>query len=175
MRRSGCFGKADRDLWRMPRQDRPLQTWKTFLRNHAEVIASIQLFVVPTIAFEQLFTFLVLGHGRRLRGPAAALLHDQPRTREARMGRAQPRVSILDACRDRSQSAIDRSDSVSRCALRRSPRSRVCRRMAEHGGPYIDVPVQPVQRWRPHVQLSGKVATRHIDLFMHPLLGNRPR
>ena len=28
-------------------------------------IASIDLFVVPTIAFEQLFAFLVLGHGRR--------------------------------------------------------------------------------------------------------------
>jgi hypothetical protein len=47
------------------RQDRPLQTWQTFLRNHAEGIASIDLFVVPTIAFEQLFAFLVLGHGRR--------------------------------------------------------------------------------------------------------------
>src|ERR1700686_1462192 len=52
-------------IYMVPRQDRPLQTWKTFLRNHAEVIASIDLFVVPTIAFEQLFTFLVLGHGRR--------------------------------------------------------------------------------------------------------------
>jgi hypothetical protein len=50
----------------VPRQDRPLQTWKTFLRNHAEGIASIDLFVVPTIAFEQLFAFLILGHGRRL-------------------------------------------------------------------------------------------------------------
>ena len=30
-----------------------------------EGIASIDLFVVPTIAFEQLFAFLVLGHGRR--------------------------------------------------------------------------------------------------------------
>jgi hypothetical protein len=29
-----------------------------------EGIASIDLFVVPTIAFEQLFAFLVLGHGR---------------------------------------------------------------------------------------------------------------
>jgi hypothetical protein len=43
----------------------PLQTWKTFLRNQSEGIASIDLFVVPTIAFEQLFAFLVLGHGRR--------------------------------------------------------------------------------------------------------------
>src|SRR5580765_3166421 len=49
----------------VPRKDRPLQTWKTFLPNHADIIASIDLFVVPTIAFEQLFAFLVLGHGRR--------------------------------------------------------------------------------------------------------------
>ncbi len=49
----------------VPRQDRPLQTWKTFLHNHMEGIASIDLFVVPTIAFQQLFALLVLGHRRR--------------------------------------------------------------------------------------------------------------
>jgi hypothetical protein len=49
----------------VPRRDRPLQTWKTFLRNHMEGIASIDLFVVPTIAFQQLFAFLVLSHERR--------------------------------------------------------------------------------------------------------------
>ena len=49
----------------VPRPDRPLQTWKTFVRNHTEGIASIDLFVVPTIAFQQLFAFLVLGHERR--------------------------------------------------------------------------------------------------------------
>jgi transposase InsO family protein len=32
---------------------------------HAEGIASIDLFVVRTVTFEQLFGFLVLGHGRR--------------------------------------------------------------------------------------------------------------
>ena len=52
-------------IYMVPRQDRPLQTWKSFLRNHAEGIASIDLFVVPTIAFQQLFAFLVLGHQRR--------------------------------------------------------------------------------------------------------------
>ena len=52
-------------IYMVPRQDRPLQTWKTFLRNHMEGISSIDLFVVPTIAFEQLFAFLVLGHCRR--------------------------------------------------------------------------------------------------------------
>ena len=48
-----------------PRRDRPWRTWKTFLRNHAEGIASIDLFVVPTIAFEQLYALLVLRHRRR--------------------------------------------------------------------------------------------------------------
>jgi hypothetical protein len=50
-------------IYMVPRRDRPLQTWKTFLRNHMEGIASIDLFVVPTIAFQQL---LVLGHRRLL-------------------------------------------------------------------------------------------------------------
>jgi hypothetical protein len=43
----------------------PSQSWKTFLRNHAQAIAAIDLFVVPTLTFERLFAFLVLGHGRR--------------------------------------------------------------------------------------------------------------
>jgi transposase InsO family protein len=43
----------------------PSQTWKTFLRNHAEGIAAIDMCVVPTVKFDLLFAFLVLGHGRR--------------------------------------------------------------------------------------------------------------
>ena len=42
-------------IYMVPRRDRPLQTWKTFLLNHMEGIASIDLFVVPTIGFQQLF------------------------------------------------------------------------------------------------------------------------
>jgi transposase InsO family protein len=41
------------------------QTWKTFLRNHADAIAAIDMCVVPTVTFELLFAILVLGHGRR--------------------------------------------------------------------------------------------------------------
>jgi hypothetical protein len=47
------------------RRQPPSQGWKTFMHNHAEGIASIDLFVVPTIEFQQLFAFLVLGHKRR--------------------------------------------------------------------------------------------------------------
>ncbi len=43
----------------------PSQSWKTFLRNHAEAIAAIDMCVVPTVTFDRVFAFLVLGHGRR--------------------------------------------------------------------------------------------------------------
>ena len=43
----------------------PSQSWRTFLRNHAGVIAAIDLCVVPTVRFECLFAFVVMGHGRR--------------------------------------------------------------------------------------------------------------
>jgi hypothetical protein len=43
----------------------PSQSWKTFLRNHADAITAIDMCVVPTVTFERLFAFLVLGHGRR--------------------------------------------------------------------------------------------------------------
>jgi hypothetical protein len=62
----------------------PSQSWKTFLRNHAEAIAAVDLCVVPTLTFERLFAFLVLGHGRRqllwfevTRHPTAAWLARQ--------------------------------------------------------------------------------------------------
>ncbi len=47
------------------RRKPPSQTWKTFLRNHAEAIAAIDMCVVPTLTFDHLFAFLDLGHGRR--------------------------------------------------------------------------------------------------------------
>jgi transposase InsO family protein len=47
------------------RRQPPSQGWKTFLRNHADGIASMDLFVVPTISFRLLYGFLILLHGRR--------------------------------------------------------------------------------------------------------------
>src|SRR3954468_24092589 len=43
----------------------PSQGWRTFLLNHADGIASIDLFVVPTISFPLLYGLLVLRHDRR--------------------------------------------------------------------------------------------------------------
>ena len=50
----------------MARRGRPPgQSWRTFLHNHADSIASVDLFVVPTITFNLLFAFVVLRHRRR--------------------------------------------------------------------------------------------------------------
>src|SRR2546423_11689275 len=43
----------------------PPQAWKTFLRNHADGIASMDMFVVPTISFRLLYGLLILQHARR--------------------------------------------------------------------------------------------------------------
>lgn len=49
----------------IPRRGRPTQSWATFLRNHADGIASIDMFAMPTVALEWLYGFVVLGHERR--------------------------------------------------------------------------------------------------------------
>jgi hypothetical protein len=66
------------------RRGPPSQSWRTFLRNHADAIAAIDLCVVPTLTFERLFAFLVVGHGRRqllrfavTRNPSAEWLAQQ--------------------------------------------------------------------------------------------------
>ena len=47
------------------RRGSPSQGWKTFLHNHADGIAAMDLFVVPTISFRLLYGLLIMGHGRR--------------------------------------------------------------------------------------------------------------
>jgi putative transposase len=43
----------------------PSQTWRTFLKNHAKNLVAADFFVVPTIAFQLLFVFVILDHDRR--------------------------------------------------------------------------------------------------------------
>jgi transposase InsO family protein len=43
----------------------PSQTWKTFLANHANQIAAIDFFTVPTLTFRNLYCFIILLHDRR--------------------------------------------------------------------------------------------------------------
>lgn len=49
----------------MPRYRRaPSPGWQAFLRNHADAVASLDLFVVPTVSFRLLYGLVILHHGR---------------------------------------------------------------------------------------------------------------
>jgi transposase InsO family protein len=54
---------VERYMVRGPRRGSP--TWKSFLRNHAQDLVSVDFFVVPTVRFRVLFVFLVLATDRR--------------------------------------------------------------------------------------------------------------
>ncbi len=43
----------------------PSPTWRTFLRNHAEGIAAIDMFVVASASFRLLYVTVILAHERR--------------------------------------------------------------------------------------------------------------
>ena len=47
------------------RRKPPSQTWRAFLRNCAEDIVSVDFFTVPTVTFQVLFVFVILGNYRR--------------------------------------------------------------------------------------------------------------
>src|ERR1700724_2475105 len=47
------------------RRGPPSQGWRTFLHNHAPDIAAMDLFVVPTIGFHLLYSFVIVRLGRR--------------------------------------------------------------------------------------------------------------
>src|SRR5215471_17800170 len=43
----------------------PSQSWRTFLKNHAPQLVSVDFFTVPTAFFQVLFVFIVIQHDRR--------------------------------------------------------------------------------------------------------------
>jgi transposase InsO family protein len=43
----------------------PSPTWRTFLHNHVETLASMDFFVVPTATFRLLYVLVILSHQRR--------------------------------------------------------------------------------------------------------------
>ena len=60
-----AIGQTSVAKYMAKRRGPPSQGWKTFLRNHADGIAAMDLFVVPTISFRLLYGLLIMGRGRR--------------------------------------------------------------------------------------------------------------
>jgi putative transposase len=48
-----------------PRNPEPAKRWATFFSNHREVIAAMDFFIVPTLAFDVLYCFFVIDHNWR--------------------------------------------------------------------------------------------------------------
>jgi Integrase core domain len=59
------IGETSVAKYMVRRRGPPSQGWKTFLHNHADGIAAMDLFVVPTISFRLLYGLVMMGHGRR--------------------------------------------------------------------------------------------------------------
>jgi len=59
------IGQTSVAKYMVKRRGLPSQGWKTFLHNHADGIAAMDMFVVPTISFRLLYGLLIMGHGRR--------------------------------------------------------------------------------------------------------------
>jgi hypothetical protein len=58
-------GQTSAAKYMVKRRGPPSQGWTTFLHSHADGIAAMDLFVVPTISFRLLYGLLIMGHGRR--------------------------------------------------------------------------------------------------------------
>lgn len=56
---------VSRWMRRAPRNPESPQRWLTFLRNHREAIAAMDFFSVPTVTFNVLYVFFIIGHDRR--------------------------------------------------------------------------------------------------------------
>jgi len=52
-------------ILRRYRRKPPSQTWKTFLKNHMDVMVAVDFLVVPTIRFRLLYVFVILSHAKR--------------------------------------------------------------------------------------------------------------
>ena len=53
------IGQTSVAKYMVRRRDPPSQGWRTFLRNHADGIAAMDMFVVPTISLRRLYGLLI--------------------------------------------------------------------------------------------------------------------
>jgi hypothetical protein len=59
------IGQTSVSKYMAMRRSPPSQGWKTFLHNHTDGIAAMDLFVVPTISFRLLYGLMIVAYGRR--------------------------------------------------------------------------------------------------------------
>ena len=85
--------------------------WRTFLRNHADGIAAMDLFVVPTISFRLLYGLLILRHDRR------RILWLGATTHPTAEWIARQLVEVVDGTRLRAILSMTEIDPMARCSF----------------------------------------------------------
>ena len=109
--------------------DAQRQRWTTFLRNHRDVIAAMDFFVVPTVRFKLLYVWFVIEHDRRHLLHVNVTAHPTSswtiqQLREAFPGETSTRFLIHDndaIFSDRVTEAIDRLGMEPKRTAYRSP------------------------------------------------------
>ena len=146
----------------MPRRRRPpSQGWKTFLTNHADGIAAMDLFVVPTISFQLLYGLLILRHDRRqiiwfrvTRHPTAEWIGRQ--LLEAHAWQPMPKYLLRD--RDRAYGAVF-SERMKAMGIRDRPISP----RSPWQNPYAERLIGSIRRdCLDHVIVFGERHLRHV-------------
>jgi putative transposase len=112
----------------VPRRGTPSPTWRTFLRNQAEGIAAIDMFVVASASFRLLYVMVILAHDRRriihtavAEHPTAAWLSRQ--VTEAFPWNTAPRYLLRDRDASYGQHFRRRVDAMGITEVVTAPRS----------------------------------------------------
>lgn len=115
----------------IPRGRRPAPGWLTFLRNHSEAIAAIDMLSVPTLTFGRVYAFVVLAHGRR------AILHVEVSKRPNALWLAQ-QITEAFAQNSSTMHLIRDNDGAYGAVFRRTVRGLAIR----------DKPTMPYSPWQ---------------------------
>ena len=94
------IGQTSVAKYMVKRRHPPSQGWRTFIRNHADGIAAMDLFVVPTISFRLLYGLLSWGTaGDIFCGLASQRIQPQNgsqiRSRKPAVGNRLPAISFV--------------------------------------------------------------------------------
>jgi transposase InsO family protein len=157
----------------VPRPGTPSPTWRTFLRNQAEGIAAIDMFVVASASFRLLYVMVILAHDRRriihtavAEHPTAAWLSRQ--VTEACPWDTAPRYLLRDRDASYDQHFRRRVDAMGITEVVTAPRS-------PWQNAYVERVIGSIRReCLDHLVIFNERHLRRVPLLVRRLLPPKP-